>query len=176
MKKKYTYFLLTALCALYSCNEDDGFQCPAPIGELSAQVHEEFNFRARFVEFYISEERPDVVDIRALETSENCLWLGNLSFYLENKTGTGELVNGRAGEVNTTSFAEWDDDVILGRWDLYEAEPRTATVTRVDDEIIEGRFTATYVYVESPNNITTLPDTLRFRDVYFKAEFFDRNQ
>ncbi|MFS4416930.1 hypothetical protein [Maribacter sp. 2307ULW6-5] len=63
-----------------------------------------------------------------------------------------------------------DDDVILGEFDLYEEEEAQLEIIVLEADNIEGVFSATFLKKNGPNPISKLPDTLRFRNVSFKAE------
>ncbi|PIE99821.1 MAG: hypothetical protein CR994_09260 [Maribacter sp.] len=159
-----------------SCSRDDGNEepkCTESIGKLEAKVHKDATLQFYSTTFHDLDD--NTIDINADEITPYCIWIGRLSFTLEKRTGIHELkiqVAGGSGIYGETVYRELDDDVQLGRFDLYEAEPHTVEITALNDGKVNGVLSATYVYSGS-NDFHILPDTLRFKNILFEAEFFD---
>ena len=177
MKKTMIVLILMVAISFCRCSkEEEAPKCSEPVGKLRAQVHDTFVYDARFTEFYNLDD--NTIQVNAYEFSPDCIWIGSLSFALEKKLGRQELKKPNRGgldEFGESIFVEVDQDVILGDFPIYEAEPRWLEITDLGKEKLEGVFSATYVFEGGPNRFINLPDTLRFNNVAFEAIYSPPN-
>ena len=170
--------ILVSLLFLFACNketppETEQSVCGEPIGSLTTMINDTLDFNPRFVYFEESEE--EIIPLQIYTFSSSCLQTGSLLIYIEKKIGEQELYEFTSQNMigpGETFFFHKDDDVILGEFDLYEDEEAQIEVAVLEANNIEGVFSATYLLDEGPNRFTGLPDTLRFRNVSFRAELF----
>lgn len=168
--------IVTLIFFFFACNkeaEEESVRCNEPIGSLRAKLNDTLTFDAKYTYFQDSDD--DLIAIRSQTEGSFCLLTGSLSIHVEKKIGEQELTkyiaDGTRGPGETT-FYDYDDDVILGEFDLFEGEEAQIEITSINEKNIEGVFSATYIWNKSPYRFTALPDTLRFRNVSFKAELF----
>ena len=175
--KNITIIMLSFLF-LFACNEETAPEteqsvCEEPIGSLTTRINDTLDFNPRFVYFEDSDE--EIIPLQIYTFSSSCLQTGSLLIYIEKKIGEQELYEFTTQDgvgPGETLFDHMDDDVILGEFDLYEEEEAQLEITVLEADNIEGMFSATYLLDEGPNRFTGLPDTLRFRNVSFRAELF----
>jgi hypothetical protein len=179
---KYSILILL-ITFFFSCENDNGQNqqvCPEQVGNFDADLKTTLRLLPRFTTFQITDA--DLVVLEVYETTNFCLLISNLLIYLEKKIGIQELrpiVFNGIEKYGETIFWEMDDDAVLGSFLLYEDEERVIEITKLTEDTIEGRLTATYITKknEHPDAIiyTKLPDTLRFENVAFTAKLFERN-
>ena len=170
--------IIVSLLFFNACNKEtepktEQVVCGEPVGSLTTMINDTLEFNARFTSFRDSDE--EVIPIEAYTSSSSCLLTGSLIIYVEKKLGEQDLYEFTTQDgvgAGETYFFHMDDDVILGEFDLYEEEEAQIEITVLEVDNIEGVFSATYLLDEGPNRFTGLPDTLRFRNVSFRAELF----
>lgn len=168
-------FLFFVSCSNDDDNGNETVQCPDPIGNLRADIDDTFTFESRFTTFQNLSQ--DMILIKSESASLDCILTGSLSIYLEKQIGEQELVLFEPGDTQgpgETIFFDFDDDVILGRFELLEEEGNNVMeITSLNENNIDGTFSATYVLDAGPTRFTQLPDTLRFVNISFRAELFN---
>lgn len=156
-------------------NKEELIQCPNPIGNLQADLHNAFTFESRFTTF--QNVGQDMILIKSESASIDCILTGSLLINLEKQIGEQELLQFTADGTEgpgETQFFDIDDDVILGRFELLEEEDNNVMeITSLNENSIEGTFSATYVHDAGSNQFTQLPDTLRFVNISFRAELLN---
>lgn len=176
MKKLFikTAFSCFLLISILSCsNNDDSVECQTKQGDLHTSINEVIHFNPRLV--YYGEVN-NLISLAAVQLDDACLARAIVSFTLEKETDRQDLhkrISGSGFYSGTTTFSEWDGDAILGKWDLLESEPAWIEINVLEDNFIEGIFQSTYLHKTNQNNFHSLPDTLRFHNVSFKAEFIE---
>ena len=164
---------------LVSCNTDREPEqpfCSTENVRLRVPINDTLVLNFQSVGFYETEN--SLWELSAYEFSPSCVLWGSLTIFSQKKVGIQDLIpitfSGPqiAGQIN---FTELNDDTILGRFELYEAEPNSVEITKVERDTIAGVINATMVWNQSGNKFITLPDTLRFTNANFKAIRYERN-
>ncbi len=172
MKQKIKLeFYFALLFLTFSCSSnDDSIDCPKKQGDLNTEINDIIKFNPRFVTYAKVE---GVLSLAAVQLDDDCLFRAIVSFMIENKKGRQDLnkldIQNRFNP-STSSFSEADGDAVLGSWDLLETEPAWIEIDVLEDKAMEGRFHSTYLHKTNQNDFHSLPDTLRFKNVSFKAE------
>lgn len=167
--------MLTVVCFVLgfaSCsNDDDSTDCIPQEGKMNAIINEVTIFDARVVTFV---DLPDdnVISINGTVIDNFCLNTAILGMIIENRLGIQELTTQDPENrllPATSTFAQIDDDATLGRWEIYAQEDSWVELDESSQNFVKGRFQATYLVRENPNNFQSLPDTLRFKNASFEA-------
>jgi len=165
--------VLTIVCFvlfLASCSNDDPNDCIPGEGEMNAIINGVTIFDAKLTSYV---ELPDnVIAINGIVIDNFCLRTASLGMIIEKKPGLQELTKRDPDNrllPATSTFAQIDDDARLGAWNIYEPEDSWVELDEVSESVVRGRFQATYLVRENPNNFQSLPDTLRFTNASFEA-------
>lgn len=176
--RKIALQLTFAICTIFvSCNDEPKPNCPAPIGEMIAQLNDTTIWEFKYVTYWT--ESDSSIGIGAGFVNAGCELELSLDFrnilQLQNK----QILVKHISEENHPShllphsvFYTWNIDALTERFEIYEDEPSWIQLSEISEEKVTGTFQATYVYRQSAFRFWNLPDTLRFNNVLFEAVLF----
>ncbi|MCP4458880.1 MAG: hypothetical protein GY816_12790 [Cytophagales bacterium] len=185
LKKTITFISLIVCSIFICCSDDPKPSCPAPIGEMVAQVNDttiwEFKYVSfrRWSEYVGSQESDSLINISADFINAGCEMELTLDFQIIARTLNRQNLVKRIFEEDHPSklqphsiFYTWNVDALTERFELYEGEPAWIQLSEINEETVTGTFQGTYVYRQSAFRFWDLPDTLRFNNVPFEAILF----
>lgn len=168
--------LVTAI--LLSCSKDEEPPCKngEPFGLLETQISDNTIYDGGSTSYLKLNEGS--ISINSYVVDEFCLLRASINMLVDSTLERQIFVKREStNPFNTPTFffAQVEEDAILGKWDIIENEDNWIQLEEITDEIIKGRFQATILVVETPNQFYNLNDTLRFYNVYFEAPFDEFN-
>lgn len=165
---------LILILSIVACSDDD-IDCIIPeLGQLETEINGNILFQARATGFSTFETTTENLFITSLVVDQNCLLTANINMTVRPNLERQDFLNSQFRlEAATISFVQFSDDQPLGRWSVLEEEDNWIQLDEISEISISGMFQAILTLEDAPNNLNSLPDTLRFNNVRFIAPLTD---